>query len=196
MYFLQSGNATWRYFSQRCEFIRPVQEYIDSAQWPNYSDFLLEHPEFKKKFQTHDASLNGLNNAARALFGTLLGNPQFTEKVNSSYGAYEERRLQEPLAPDLTYMNQDLRKLVAEYLINDILDLPSHYAAARLWAAAANDLRAFQNSSSLFDPLRIAKKCLADESQKLISDLEIKRSKFSNTFDLPAARTSDFFLNR
>jgi hypothetical protein len=196
LYFLQTGNGTWRYFSQRCEFIRPVQEYVESAQWPNYSDFVVEHPDFKKRFQSHDTSLSGLNNSASALFGALLGNPQFTEKVDSSFQAYEERRSQEPMASDLAYMKQDLPKLVAEYLINNISDLPSHYAAARFWATSSNDLRAFQNSTNLFDPLRAAKEMLSVESQRLISDLEIKRSKFLGTFDLPAARTSDFHLNR
>jgi hypothetical protein len=196
LYFLQSGNATWRYFSQRCEFIRPVQEYVESAQLPNYSDFLVEHPEFKKKFQTHEKSLSALNNSANALYRALLANPQFAEKVSSSIRMYEELRLKEPHTPDLGYIKQDLDKLMAEYLINDISDLPSHYATARFWALTSSDLRAFRNSTDLFDSLRTAESMFAAESQRLISDLEIKRGKFSDTFDLPAARTSDFFLNR
>jgi len=76
---LERGNATWRYYSKRCEFIRPIQEYIESTQWPNYSDFLVEYPEFKDSFGSHDATLEAVNNSADALFGWLLSFPQFND---------------------------------------------------------------------------------------------------------------------
>jgi hypothetical protein len=196
LYFLQTGNGTWRYFSQRCEFIRPVQEYVDGSQWPTYSDFLVEHPEFRKRFQSHDRNLDAVNQSASAIFGALLGNNLFIENVNTSYQAYEERRIRDSMAPDLSHMKRDLPKIVAEYLINGISDLPTHYAAARFWGEASNGFLEFLKSIDFSDHLRSAEKRLAAQSQKLITDLEIIRSKFAGAFDLPAARPSDLSVNR
>jgi hypothetical protein len=193
---LETGNLSWRYYSQRCEFIRPLQEYLDGAQWPNYSDFLQENQEFKERFQIHDTGLDALNNSASALFGTLISNPQFLQVVESSYGEYEEARKRDPLAPDLTDIRQDISKYAAEYLINNYRALPAHYNLAKFWAIASGSMRAFRSSSNFFAAVQEHALTLRGESQRLSLDLEHHRLGFARSFDIPAAPVPNYSQRR
>jgi hypothetical protein len=193
---LETGNLSWRYYSQRCEFIRPILEYVDGAQWPNYSDFLEENLGFKDRFQLHDVRLEALNNSASALFSALISNPQFLQLVDSSFQAYEEARKGDPLASDLTQMKQDLFKAAAEYLINNYRSLPAHYNLAKFWSVASHGMHGFRISSNLFGPVQEQALVLKDESHKLSSDLEHDRLGFARTFDIPAAPLPDYLQRR
>lgn len=196
MELLETWNLSWRYYSQRCEFIRPVQEYVDSAQWPNYSDFLQENQEFKERFQFHDGGLEALNNSASALFGALISNPQFLQVVESSSQGYEEVRKRDQLALDIMRMKQDISQYAAEYLINNYRALPVHYNLAKFWEIASDRMQAFRRSSNLFDPMQECALALKDESQRLSSDLEHHRLGFARSFDIPAAPVPDYFQRR
>ncbi len=193
--FLERGNLTWRYLSQRCEFIRPIQEYVDSTQWPNYFDFLVENPEFKKHFQAHDDNLNALNNAASALFSWLVSSGFLEERTRSSLEAYESRRAVDPRLADLGHMKSELPKLVAEYLINKIETLPDHYVASKFWEDASSNIRELRNQNN-FQPLRDALAKLVNLSVLLKTSLEDFRLGMSRKFDLPAAPIPDYLLKR
>lgn len=192
---LERGNATWRYFSKRCELIRPVQEYVDSTQWPNYSDFLVENPGFKDSFRSHDEALQALNNSADILFGWLLSFAQFNDKLELCVKDYADRRASDPLAPDLANSNEELRKSAAEYLINNIQNLPQHYTFSKFWALASSRMFELANLNN-FEPLRSAAGRLKNISQHLKADLEDHRLSLSRKYDLPAAPIPDFLSRR
>jgi hypothetical protein len=193
---LATGNLSWRFYSLRCEFIRPIQEYVDSAQWPNYSDFLLENQEFKERFQFHDSGLDALNNSASALFSALISNPQFLQVVESSCRAYEEARKRDPMASDLTDMRQDISKYAAEYLIDNYRALPAHYNMAKFWTIASDSMHTFRSSSNLFGAVQEHVLVLKGESQRLSLDLEHHRLGFARSFDIPAAPVPNYFQRR
>lgn len=193
---LDSGNLSWRFYSQRCEFIRPVGEYVDSDQEPNYSDFLVENTKYRQRFRSHDTSLDAVNNSASALFSALVSNPKFLEAVESSFQAYEKARQSDPVAPDLSSMRDDNIKYAAEYLINNYRDLPSYYSLAKLWKVASGAMHSFRSSSGLFDQVQENAHILKRESERLASDLESLRRDFSRRFDLPAARIPDYLQRR
>jgi hypothetical protein len=193
---LDSGNLSWRFYSQRCEFIRPVGEYVDGNQEPNCSDFLVENPKYSQRFESHDTSLDAVNNSASALFGALIANPQFLIAVESSYQAYEKARQRDPLAPDLSDMRDDKTKYAAEYLINGYRELPSYYSLAKFWKAASDAMHSFSVSSGLFVQVQENARLLKRESERLASDLESLRREFSRRFDLPAAPIPDHLQRR
>jgi len=193
---LDSGNLSWRFYSHRCEFIRPVGEYVDGNQEPNYSDFLVENTKYRQRFKSHDSNLDAVNNSASALFGALISNPQFLEAVESSFRAYEKARQRDPLAPDLSSTRNDDTKYAAEYLINNYRDLPSHYSLAKFWKAASDAMHLFRSSSGLFGPVQENTRILKRESERLASDLESLRRDFSRRFDLPAAPIPDYLQRR
>jgi hypothetical protein len=192
---LDRGNATWRYFSRRCELIRPVQEYVDSTQWPNYSDFLVENPDFKDKFRSHDEALEELNKSASALYDWLLTFPKFNENLELCIRAYEERRASDPLAPDLAHSNDELRKSAAEYLINNIQALPQHYSFSKFWALGASSLFKLSNTNN-FNNVRGAAGRLKSISQQIRTAMEDQRLRLSRKYDLPAAPIPDYLSKR
>lgn len=81
--FLKKGNLTWRSTTKRCEYIRTIQEYVDSRQWPNYKDFLNENENtiFLKTFEPHDKDLANVNSAAGEAYRILLSWEPFSDEV-------------------------------------------------------------------------------------------------------------------
>ncbi len=131
---LEEGNLTWRCDRRRCEYIRPITEYIEPAYWPNYDDFLADNGDFKDKFEKHDSAVSSVEINANEFCDILLGTPIFLEQVNKSLQDYESRvNTHQPQYQSLIYMKEDLPKYVAEYLINRIKFLPHHYTMHKFW---------------------------------------------------------------
>ena len=190
---LSTGNLTWRYYSQRCEFIRPIQEYVERTQWPNYSDFLLEdeNSACRDAFRSHDEAVEALNNSASALYSWLVSSPQLTRAVSLSLSEYEAKRASDPRYTDLMQLQADLPKLIAEYLINNVQTLPDHYVVSKFWSLTSNNLLAIRDLN-VFHPVQERAQLLEQCSQKVKAQLEVRRLEFSRSFDLPAAPIPDF----
>src|SRR5438874_188584 len=73
VYLLKKGNLSWRWPSKKCEYIRPIVEYLDKSHLPNYEDFLADelNPEFKGHFDKHDQAVAELESAASQFFAGL-----------------------------------------------------------------------------------------------------------------------------
>lgn len=186
---LDSGNLTWRPHLGRCEMIRTIQEYVDSTQWPNYKDFLAEHPKsaFIPGFQRHDSDLKKLNTVAQELFNRMLSWEQFLVSVGAALDIYESGRASlGPRAASLTDTRNDIPKMAAEYLINNAQTLPSHYVISAFWNSAGNSLIGFRNLPE-FQPLHRSKDGLSEISAKLKQALEGYRLSLSRDYDVPAA---------
>lgn len=187
---LDSGNLTWRPHTGRCEIIRTIQEYVDSTQWPNYQVFLAEHPEsfFIPGIKRHDSDLGKLNSVAQELFNRMLSYGQFSVTVEATLDAYERQRASlGPQAQSLIDMRQDVAKMAAEYVINNVPTLPSHYVISAFWNSAGKNLIAFRNVAELFQPLHGSRASLAEISAKLKQALEGYRLALSRDYDVPAA---------
>ncbi len=186
---LDSGNLTWRPHTGRCEMIRTIQEYVDSTQWPNYQDFLAEHPRsfFIPGFEHHDSDLRKLNTVAQELFNWMPSSKEFLDSVDAALETYESQRASLGLqAPSLTDIHKDVPKMAAEFLINNAQILPSHYVISAFWNFAGKNLIAFRNLPE-FQPLRRSKDSLGEISAKLKQALESYRLSLSRGYDVPAA---------
>ncbi len=169
--------------------IRTIQEYVDSTQWPNYKDFLAEHPKsvFIPGFQQHDENLRKLNTVAQELFNLILSSSQFLVSVEAALDTYESQRASlGPQAPLLTHTRKDVPRLAAEYLINNAQTLPSHYTISEFWNSFGKSLLAFRNLPE-FQPLHRSKDGLNEVSEKLKQALEAYRLALSRDYDVPAA---------
>jgi hypothetical protein len=189
--FLQSGNLTWRYYSQRCEYILPIRGYLEGNQGPNYSDFLAENPSCRESFRVYDESVEAVNNSASAIYGWLLSGDQLAQGLAVSLNEYEARRTSGPRLADMRYEQADLPKFAAEYLINNIQSLPSHYLLWRFWEIASGSLLPLRELNN-FDPLRRSVQVLRQQSQAVKKDLEDLRLEFSRVYDLPAAPIPEY----
>lgn len=63
---LEKGNVSWRFYSKKCEYIRPVAEYIDRNQLPNYEDFLVDglNEGLKSVIDAHEGAVFAVEAAA------------------------------------------------------------------------------------------------------------------------------------
>jgi hypothetical protein len=188
---LEMGNLTWRAYSRRCEIIKAIQEYVDSSQWPNYQDFLAEHPKsvFIPGFKQHDSHVDSLNNAAQALFSRLLSWPAFRGLLQTSIASYENRRESlGPTARPLSDMGGGIEEEVAQHLINNAQELPRHYVISVFWNSEARARLSSLKSDATFRPLLQASGNLLKHSGRLKLALENHRLSLSRDYDVPAAQ--------
>lgn len=187
---LDSGNLTWRAYSGRCEIIKPIQEYVDSTQWPNYQDFLDEHPKsaFVHGFKQHDTGLDALNNAAQALFSRLLSWPAFLDLFQAALTSYASRR-ESPGPTDRLSVDsaEGVKEEVAQHLINNSQTLPSHYTLSSFWNSEGRARLASLRNDPTFRPLHESRTALFEHSAKLKQALEGYRLSLSREYDVPAA---------
>jgi len=187
---LDSGNLTWRAYSRRCEMIKKIQEYVDSTQWPNYQDFLAEHPKsvFVRGFEQHDVGVDSLNNLAQVLFSHLLSWPAFLDSVQSALTIYENRRLSlGPRARPLEEMGAGIKEEVAQHLINNAQELPSHYVISSFWNSEGRARLSSLRNDATFRSLLESIGGLLRHSAKLKQALESHRLNLSREYDVPAA---------
>jgi hypothetical protein len=186
---LATGNLTWRAHTRRCEVIKAIQEYVNSRQWPNYQDFLAEHPRsaFVPGFKQHDSNVEGLNNVADALFDRLLTLPDFVKEVKNALTSYENKRaLLGPRAQPLADMGNEISKEIAQHIMNNVQGLPSHYVISQFWNEIGSNLLSLRNRAE-FRPLHQSRETLLVHSAKLQQALESFRLILSRRHDVPAA---------
>jgi hypothetical protein len=180
-------NLTWRSSSGRCEFIKPIQEYVDVKQWPNLIDFLADNRMFEKFFEAHDVDVNSLNARANDIYRWILSSEQFSSTLSEILKAYESQRgTLGPQAPTFKNRRDDLQKAAAENIVNNVPSLPSHYLFAPFWNFAGNNFLAFRQRSE-FQLLHSARGKLSDFSSDLRAQLAQLRLSLSRKFDIPAA---------
>jgi hypothetical protein len=192
---MDKGNLSWRFYSKRCEYIRPMAEYIESSQRPNYEDFIGDklNVGFSGKFEKHDRALDVMEESAKGFFDRLMGSNLFLKDVKDSLEKYESTISANSRYPDLNPMKEDLPKLVAEFLINRTELLPDHYMTHKFWEdywrSFAKSMDAYKQRES-FRALTKASGALKEVSEKLLLDLENHRQSLCRTYDIPAAPIS------
>jgi hypothetical protein len=151
---------------------------------------MAEHPKsaFIPGFRHHDSNVEAVNNAASALFSRMLNWPDFQNALKDALTIYEKSDASKsPQGSLSTNLRQDIPKIVAELLINNAPELPSHYLISQFWnSEGMNRLVAFKNLAP-FQPLHDAKRNLIEISTKLKLALENFRLSLSRNYDVPAA---------
>jgi hypothetical protein len=192
---LQLGNLSWRFYSRKCEYIRPVLEYIDGDQLPNFEDFLADrlNEGFGSYFDAHDSNLSVLESSAATFFDGLMHSNLFLKEVQKAFDEYKARAEGKPLYPAAEPIERDLPKYVAEYLINRTELLPSHYLTHKFWEEFRSR---FELSAAEFEPYRQRESfqrlnqsvhTLNNVSRELLARLEQHRYTLCSTYDIPAA---------
>jgi hypothetical protein len=183
---LDRRNLTWRFTSGRCEFVRVIQEYVDSTQWPNYYDFLSEHAVFVDGFKQHDNLVEQINASAAQIYEWLVSHDDFSETVKKLAAQYNDQPMSRTFPGASVSSEAELVKYCAEYLINNLRELPSHYSLSGFWNSSNTPLLLFRNTPR-FKPLERASENFLLHSGKLKRALESRRLSLSREFDVPAA---------
>jgi len=200
VFLLTKGNLGWRFHSRSCEYIRPVSQYIDVRQEPNYEDFLTEHPNFNSDFEEHDRQVSELESSAAYLFSALTQSAVFQEQVRTASEAYESASRNNPLYPirpserPADVHLEHLSNSVAELLVNRTESLPGHYLLHRFWSdygktfePIANQLEPYQQGRPLRRTLENAMGTLCEASKKLADNLKERRRSLCIEYDIPLA---------
>lgn len=187
---LERKNLTWRAYSGRCQYILPIEQYLDPTQLPNLEDFLSDpvNPDFDHDFERHDSTLLKVEEAAQEFFRILMQAPIFQKQLESSFREFAASASgSEPMEM------KDLARDVAEFLINNVRELPSHYARQPFWqdhsrnfAQLISDLEPYTSRQS-FQFLQSSSERLQSISLALKDRLEVHRRYLCMTFDVPAA---------
>jgi len=192
---LEKGNLSWRFYSKKCEYIRPIAEYIDGNQVPNFEDFLADglNEGFKSVFDAHDNAVFAVEKAATTFFDGLMHSTLFSNEVKKAFDEYKSRAHGKPQYPDPDSIERDLQNYVAEYLINRTELLPSHYLTHKFWEGFrsrfelfAAEFEPYQQRES-FQAVRRSVHTLKEISQELLAALEKHRYWLCSTYDIPAA---------
>lgn len=184
--FLNEKNWTWRYETKSLEFILPLENYIDSASLPNFEQFLKAYPNVERSRKKHEDLRAALSENCEVAFNNLIAVKAFHEKVRSSRSAYGEY-------PGGAVPEGDFDKLIAQYVVNRIKELPSHYTTSKFWARFGREFFEFRSGKE-FEKLDISGEELAKHDERLLAKLDDLRATLSEEYDVPPAPTSTAYF--
>ncbi len=190
-FLLQRGNLSWRSYSRSCEYIRPLEQYLDPSQVPNLEDFLAdpENSGFAEEFNEHDHSVEELVLSTNRFFDGLINSTLFFEEVGSALRDYATGA-HSSQSYSTTMTNEAVAKFVGEYLINHVQDLEQHYGLHEFWS---RNRERFQHSAESVEfheqreSFRHAVKEVLENSKNLLGRLKEHRRRLCTRFDIPAA---------
>lgn len=194
-FLLSKGDLSWRYYSRKCEYIRPISDYIGISQRPNYEDFVSDplNTGFLERFEAHDRALGELELSANQFASGLIRSDLFIKKMQESLKEYESIARGNPLYSYNESMQESLPRAVTELLVNRIEVLPEHYGTAKFWEKYRER---FDLSAQGFEPYGLREPFLAlvqargelqNLADKLLLELGAHRQLLCRTYDIPAA---------
>lgn len=198
LFLLNKGDLSWRFHSKRCEYIRPIREYIDLPQQPNYEDFVADalNTGFEQDFEAHDRALAEVESSATRFSNGLTHSDLFLKQMEGSLEEYESIARTNPLYPYTESMRESLPRAVTEFLVNRINVLPDHYMTHKFWEEykdkfdlSAQEFESYGQRES-FQALIQARGALRDVADKLLHALNSHRQFLCRKFDIPAAPIS------
>ena len=181
-FFLSHNDPSWRFRAKRCEFIRPVREYVEAQQESTLQQFLRFNKNEAELAVSHDTKLAVLENAANAVYYQLKQLPEFvTLAVNIDTADPNWRG---------AYGRENASNLLAEYTINwaTYKDIPSHYLSAKVWKKHGQATLAFRKHKSVkrqFDHLITVLKDLNQITIEFKDSLATVRDNLADNFGLP-----------
>jgi len=195
IFLLNKGNLSWRFYSRKCEYIRPIRDYVRIDQRPNYEDFISDplNTGFQEKFEAHDGALAEVETSASRFSDGLIQSELFVKQMQASLKEYESIARNNPLYPYMESMRESLPKAAAEFLVNRVDVLPDHYMTHKFWEEYQDK---FDLSAQEFEPygqrqsfrgLVQARAALKNAADKLLHDLDTHRQLLCRTYDIPAA---------
>ncbi len=188
--FLKEKNWTWEYHSRSLVSIHPLERYVESAHLPIFQDFFKEHSkehrEMERKRKKHETLRAELSEHCRVAFDTLTDSRDFQDKVLSALAQYLRDFPEPQQHPRGAVPETDFHRLIGQYVVNNVQQLPDYYTSSRFWARYGSEFSAFR-SRDIFDRVDESGKKLDAEDARLITAIETLRSRYCKEYDIPAA---------
>lgn len=128
--FVERGNWSFRCDSQDFEYLWPTRLMIATPHHANAEQVFRYYPSLRTNAASHDRALAALRDSCRAAYDKLMTSARF-------------------LQPPVPSEKPDARKYFAEYVINGLRDLPSHYVFADFWKAHGGEYLNLRQDPSL-----------------------------------------------
>ena len=198
-------NWTWHFRLGVLEGIRPVAQYISHETRDNLDQFLNFHGEIKADINKHDKEVEALTNACHRLHAALVNRsplPGLYEELTtlaSLRSAWSHSRLRsiplenasaERLLSEFFggFQKSDHVSILAEYIVNNIGDLPDHYTTAPFWNRYREKLVQVLQAPEVRNEYRQTQTVgakLRQTSTKLSQHLQQIRLELSIEYDVP-----------
>lgn len=172
--FLARGNWTFRQHSGDLEFIRPLEAYVDYQSRPNWEDFVSSNPSVRDKVTHRDEQRERLRKACSTAFDYLVAVQEFQQDVSR-------------MAVDGGNLGQRPEGVVAELIINNVEQLPSHYGHHRFWSRFGDELRQRFREGEAFTRADQAGRKLKKSNDELSEELMKVRGNLAAEYDIPWA---------
>ncbi|MGE0820876.1 MAG: hypothetical protein AB7G75_00420 [Candidatus Binatia bacterium] len=178
---LSKKNITWRYQTMEMEFIQRAREHISPSLRPNYDDLLRGMPILKPQMEERDEKVEMLFQIAQECWQQLVSQLHF--QVEQSLLQWEKEGNPYPGGgtPEGGFF-----QLVAEYVMNNIEELPAHYTSRTFWSRFRADFLVFRSGHN-FSRLEQTLAELKQANEALIETLDQTRSELCEEYDIPAA---------
>lgn len=171
-----SGNWSFRCDTQDFEFFWAVEKMVAAVHEPNLRQLLRYKTELRKLAHDHDRALDGLRSAARGAYDRLLRNQPFAMLASSASVSESDRRY------------------FAEYVVNGLRDLASHYTFHEAWARAGGqflDLRKNPALASAFAALESAGRDLSRCVNSFLRAVRTLQEDLADRYKLPPVDATD-----
>jgi hypothetical protein len=181
---LSKQNLTWRYQAAEMEFIVPMRDLVPPSARPNYDDLLRGCPDLKPAMDERDGRVSALSEAALTCWKNL-----------TQYGSFQPAVVEQQLKqwrqegnpyPGGGVPEEEFWLLIAEYLMNNVEELPYHYASRAFWSRFRQIFLASRFGPS-FSQLEKSISDLQRSNNALIETLDQTRSRLCEEYDIPAA---------
>lgn len=185
--FMAQRNWTFRFKRQTLEYIAPIAEHVSARD--NLEQFLSFFAGVKALVAEHDRGVQHLLETCSDFHAAIVKSPSFWRVFDSveveaptalgsefsdHFGAYSAR--------------EDFAGILAEYLVNNIENLPDHYSTSRLWNTFRDRFRHVVDMPELV-PYRQATEAAGRDLLGVVNRLTRKlkqvRSELSLEFDAP-----------
>lgn len=129
--FISRNNWSFRCDSQEFEYVWPTRMMVAILHHANLEQVFRYYESLRTRAASHDRRLAALRDSCQVAYKELLQSRRFHE-------------LPVPNDP-----GPDPRKYFAEYVINGVRDLPSHYSFAEFWKIHGLEYLQLRSESSL-----------------------------------------------
>lgn len=170
------GNWSFRCETQDFEFLWPVSKMIAAPYMANLEQLLRYRQELKKRIDTHDRALNSLRTAARAAYDRIVQSELFR-----------------PLAASTAVPERE-RKYLAEYVVNELRDLPPHYSYHDVWNREGAQFLGLRDHPSLateFHSLEAAGLEFVKSIKALRTAVSLLQVELADAYKLPPVDPAD-----
>jgi hypothetical protein len=186
---LRRRNWSWRFRPEGLRSFIPVRQHLVAEAWDNYDQFLSFHPDLKPLVDKHDSGVQALLERCSAYERALVT----SEALRNQYrrmAAECPSTLSEDIARQFgPYSSEeDFIALLAEYIVNNVCELPPHYHTSRLWNHYREDLIGLRELPELrrhYEAVEAAGDDLKNAVALLGATLRDTRSSLSVTHDVP-----------